>query len=75
MKPLIHQFLDFAASKPADEEYDWSDIDNCALVQFEKHIGVDFGLSATGGRFEHIACDEPHTFGALATRLRAEIAK
>jgi hypothetical protein len=34
MKSLAHQFLDFCRSKPADEEYEYTDNNGCAFAQF-----------------------------------------
>lgn len=39
MLSLSHQFLAFARSKPAGEEYNASDISNCAIAQFGRDAG------------------------------------
>lgn len=39
MKDLAHQFLDFARSKPADEEYVYECSGHCAFAQFLRENG------------------------------------
>jgi hypothetical protein len=83
MKSMIEQFADFVASKPADEEYTYSDNYGCAFCQFLdwsgiKHDGVGGDYWSGGDGAEHpmdfrlhrSLSSRPHTFGALAERLR-----
>lgn len=40
MISLTHQFLAWCRSKPADEEFVYGDIYNCAFAQFLKESGI-----------------------------------
>lgn len=57
-KSLTDQFIDFVASKPAEEEFDGRDVTSCAAFQFLDHIGAKpWVVAVTGwydsGRNEH----------------------
>lgn len=86
MKSLSHQFLDFCRSKPADEEYDYLRSSVCAFYQFAVANGIpdpvrssySYGLfngpeipAALNGAIRV----RPWTYGALASRLEAELVK
>ena len=71
----VAEFLDWVRTKPADEAYDYSSLDNCAISQFARYAGFELHgeernlfESGAGGM---AACLKPNTFGALATRLQA----
>lgn len=83
----IADVLAWARTKPADERYNYSDLDNCALCQFLRDTGRAIRPEA-GGSFwsgvnslgETIGGDiqtgldralVAQTFGALVTRLEA----
>lgn len=42
MSTLFEQFVAFARSKPADEEFNMLDTQNCAVAQFAKSIDPRF---------------------------------
>lgn len=82
MKPMIEQFRDFCASKPADERYYYGDAEKCAIGQF--FLSVDPETTVYSSRFyichgEKVRLPEeaykaanyvaPKTFGALAESL------
>lgn len=71
----LEAFADWCERKPADEEYDWFDCNVCAASQYAKELGIsNFADLAIPGTFlfraSELAFPEPHTFGALAERLR-----
>lgn len=83
--PTMKNFLDFAEMKPANEEYTYADPNICACHQFAAHVGMKelymqgraateyTGVAVVDYPFypmEAIAMLEPHTFGALATRIK-----
>jgi hypothetical protein len=77
MRSMIEQFRDFAASKPADEAYNYEDMHGCAIAQFREHLGITSCLWARNWRdmdFD-FAFPRPWTFSALATRLNKALAK
>lgn len=66
---LTEQFKAFVANKPADEEYQFYDIYNCAVGQF-----VGDNLRDYDDLHRHFGCQlraQPQTFGALLDRLNA----
>lgn len=88
MQSLTDQFLTFCRSKPADEGYDYIHNDECAFGLFltasgyserpmvasdgwRDNAGVDHPLPFD----DDILSEEPWTFGALADRLEAAIAR
>lgn len=85
MKPqfTIEAFADFCAKKPANEKYDYGWPRACACGQFFASLGIEAGYAGLGQwasygnpisaslAFDNAAKTKPHTFGALATRLRA----
>lgn len=84
---FTQQVAQWAASKPADERYDYNSNDNCALCQFLKEQGytdiplvgatrwtlhdAESGWNDIDDRLADALRFEPHTFGALADRLSA----
>lgn len=83
-----NEFLAFVKSKPADEAYDWFSITGCAMHQFLVARGFPVSTTGrwdwadTGGDFHPIpdiahesASVTPYTFGSLASRLEAALAK
>lgn len=68
-------FAEWCEKHPADEFYDYWHSGNCACGQYAKHIGL-FGhwLGNSHTPFWMVSNDKaavfPHTFGALASRLR-----
>lgn len=86
MQDLANQFLTFCRSKPADEGYDYSDTDSCALCQFLRMAG--YPVFTVGGTFwfddNHVKHPIPEplrgllhdgerNFSALADRLEAAL--
>ena len=89
MKSLEHQCLDFWRSKPADEEYRWITMRECALGQFAAFLGIEPGPYSENytdrlGNIEtwpdpmraaaYWCIGCPHTFGAAADRLEKLLA-
>lgn len=85
MKPqlTIEAFADWCEKQPADEAYDFYAKD-CAWGQFLTSLGVEYacvGFNTWTGSDGQRRCfpsgiafpveEEPHTFGALASRLRS----
>jgi hypothetical protein len=84
----LSEFLAWVRTKPAAEEYPYGDIFGCALCQFLTDRSIPF-LSVGGtdwkgadGTFRRIPrglddalCAGEPTFGALAARLEAELAR
>lgn len=77
MKPqlTLEAFADWCEKQPADQRYRYLSLRNCACAQFAQHNKVgdwmdtsEFWMSA-----DDYAVKEPHTFGALALRLRAAV--
>lgn len=80
MRPQItlEAFVEFCERKPAHEEYDFTDARNCAVAQFLKSVGVQNYVLLSQeipAPFSDPVCFRPWSFGALADRLRAAIAK
>lgn len=80
MKDLKSQFIDWLATKPADEEYNYFDYSfapdqGCAIYRFcadngypkEVAVGIDFYGERSG--ICKAALTGPYTFGALRERL------
>lgn len=78
MKPAISReaFLQFCESKPADEVFEYTDRENCAVAQYAKSLGLkSFGNSGADGVSLYdldlfTLFSNARTFGALARRLR-----
>lgn len=78
--PNMKSFLEFCEKKDPNEHYIYTLTDECAMAQY---IGVALYndmLTNNTIRFrefdmmEHLACRGSHTFGALAGRLRMQLA-
>ena len=71
----LKAFAEWCESKPADEVYDWMSCEDCAISQYVREREASYidvaNLPTNEGRLEDTAYDEPRTFGALASRLRA----
>lgn len=84
MLGLLDAFGEFAKSKPADETYEYMKPGECACAQFAIHMGMEaqyIGLTDPTQMFnvpegyifteaELYAASKPHTFGALAERIK-----
>ena len=84
---LMQQFEEFARSKPADEKYEYQNPKECAVAQFAKSLGMDdqyYGLFDEKKiinpepdyifvEAEIYSATQPHTFGALAVRIKNEV--
>ena len=77
-------FAEWCEKQPA-KRYNWHWTDTCAVGQYAQSLGfsgstadfsIDTGLGnrpiEIAGLTVEMVVDEPHTFGALASRLRAE---
>ena len=77
MKPQlsIEAFAEFCERKPADEQYNYWSMTECACAQYARHLGgqLQGKRKAFWFKINVIATPEPHTFGALAARLRASL--
>jgi len=76
MRSLSHQFLDFCRSKPADEEYKYTDPSACAFYQFAIANGIPNPVRYSSGLpalIEQVVNHDDETFGALASRLEAAL--
>lgn len=75
MKPQlsIEAFADFCERKSAEEPYYFWSITECACAQYARHLGgkLQGRRKAFWFVINDVAAVEPHTFGALAARLRA----
>lgn len=82
------EILAWARTKPADEWYDYGDIQGCAVYQFVKERGLPIdcaggfghwfdteGEMHGGGIPAGVLCNSPNTFGALADRLKQALAQ
>lgn len=82
MKSLEQQFVDWVAKQPANAEYDYGDVENCAIVRGLRELGypvrsaagaywrdTDFVKHPLDGRLNSAASQWPYTFGALTARL------
>jgi hypothetical protein len=71
----VADVLAFVRSKPADEAYVYTDLDNCALAQFVLQAGFDLHgeerHALERGEIGTASSRSPLTFGALASRLEA----
>jgi hypothetical protein len=84
MKPqfTIEAFADWCEKRPAAEAYNICHTNICAVAQYANALGFsrgsmpDFSIDAGWrqipivGLTNRIMCAKPHTFGALAQRLR-----
>jgi hypothetical protein len=79
--PSLEGFYYFAAMKPYGATYVYKDCHVCACQQYAAEIG---DLESWHGRMicfsqwtllDRIAAVEPHTFGALAERLKGSLVK
>ncbi len=76
--PNMKSFLLFCESKNPEEEYNYFNQRICAMAQFlgpENYQTSQFTPINRLGTCEALASQKPHTFGALATRLRKELAR
>lgn len=87
MLSLMDQFEQFCRTKPADEKYDYMKGTQCACAQFAASIGMAEQYYGTSDEKKIISPDDgypfveaeiyaatkPHTFGALADRLRDRV--
>jgi hypothetical protein len=87
MLNLMDQFEQFCRSKPTDETYEYQQPTVCACAQFAEFIGMgDKYLGLTDEKklicpdpdyifveAEVYAATLPHTFGALADRIKERI--
>ncbi len=88
MKDLMGQFEQFARSKPADEAYVYQSPTECPCAQFAKSVGMEQEYYGTSGKEKFIinpdegypfveaeiyAATKPHTFGALADRIKERV--
>jgi hypothetical protein len=78
--PSIRTMLAWLEGRPADDFYCYSSETHCACAQFADAIGDAHGWLnrnlQTGSPWQYlnnIASLEPHTFGALAERLRSAV--
>lgn len=82
----IEAFADWCEKQPAYRLYNYSNCRHCAFAQYLEHLGfrgasVDGSSFSLTGKFEddrplsavidRAVYEEPNTFGALASRLRA----
>lgn len=75
----VRDVLQWARTKPADERYRYSDVNNCAVAQFCRHQSVPLYGPARQRLEDALApyvFDTPYydgwrEFGALVTRLEA----
>lgn len=79
----IKAFTDWVEQQPADMEYIWTSCWFCAVGRYAQTIGIDFEeiytekvIYGTGfwREADELAQEKPHTFGALANRLREKMA-
>lgn len=79
--PSMKDFLDFAETKPPEEHYVYGDPSICACNQFATHLGMRerymrrMKITKDTEAFpfypmETMAMLEPHTWGALVTRIK-----
>lgn len=87
MLNIMEELEKFARSKPADEKYEYKNPKTCAVAEFAKSVGMEsqyYGLNDEkkiinpdeGYIFteaEIYAASKPHTFGALADRIRQRV--
>ena len=88
MMHLMHKFEEFCQSKPIDEAYVYMDGTMCAVAQFAKSVGMEQEYYGTSGEEKFIinpekgypfveaeiyAATKPHTFGALAERIKERV--
>jgi hypothetical protein len=69
---LTEEFLAFCRSKPAEEVYDFTDPEGCAVAQFGYPGLPSSDIDAKfGAEFANTLASLPNTFGALTARLEA----
>ena len=87
MLNLLDQFEAFCRTKPSDEAYDYQDGKACPVAQFAVSVNMAdqyYGLSDEKKiispddnypfvEAEIYAATKPHTFGALAERLKERV--
>lgn len=73
---LRERMATWLRGKDPNEDYYWSDANNCACAQFAKDIGRfddwqvrDMTILSDWEKLNIAARSEPHTFGALLGRL------
>jgi len=62
MKNLTKQFADWVNKQPRDKEYNYFDVQNCALAQFGKSLGY---AEARGGSTEFVTGTRGHAIDVL----------
>lgn len=60
----------FCRTKEPGKKYNYTNIDNCAIGQWYKSRGRNYREESGLGVLEYFASIEPHTFGALADRIK-----
>jgi hypothetical protein len=73
--PTLEAFAEFCESKPADEGYSYLWTHACACGQFADSLNVSWLMpwlhnNPFWNKADNISSKFPHTFGALAWRLR-----
>jgi hypothetical protein len=64
-----HMLL-WASGKPADQEYAWGSVKECACGQYSRDNGSERWLfSENMGLLNRLAVEYPRTFGALYERM------
>lgn len=73
----LESFADWCEKQPEEKLYEWGSKRHCAIAQYASALGNRdlyekiSNLPVHAGSCETLAFDPPHTFGALAKRLRA----
>jgi len=87
MLELLDSFAEFCRTKDYNEEYNYQDPKNCPIAQYAVHMGMAdqyYGLfdeKKIVNPDEHYpfveaeiyAATKPHTFGALADRIKERV--
>ena len=89
MEDLMQQFEGFCRSKPADEKYEYMNGKDCPTAQFAQSIGRGteyYGSDLATAKkiinpdadYPFVECEiyaatKPHTYGALADRIKARV--
>ena len=88
MLNIMEEFEKFVQSKPADEKYNYRNPTDCPCALFAKSVGMEQEYYGTSGKAAFIinpgedypfveaeiyAATKPHTYGALAERLKERV--
>lgn len=77
MKHDMKGFLEFSEKQPVDKPYIYSNPHVCAMAMWigeEEYCDMELTEASTElNNCEYLAGQEPHTFGALAERIRSFI--